>query len=38
MGVNSYILKDEAFLVYLRTALDKLAEPPKGGFLKKLFK
>jgi DNA-binding NarL/FixJ family response regulator len=38
MGVNSYILKDEAFLVYLRTSLDKLAEPPKGGFLKKLFK
>ena len=38
MGVASYIIKDQAFLVYLRTALDHLANPPKQGFLKKLFK
>jgi DNA-binding NtrC family response regulator len=38
MGVASYIIKDQAFLVYLRTALDNLANPPKEGFLKKLFK
>lgn len=38
MGVASYIIKDQAFLVYLRTALDNLANPPKQGFLKRLFK
>jgi DNA-binding NtrC family response regulator len=38
MGVASYIIKDQAFLVYLRTALDNLANPPKEGFLKKLFR
>ncbi len=37
MGVSSYILKDDAFLVYLRTALDDLANPPKKGLLKKIF-
>lgn len=37
IGVSSYILKDDAFLVYLRTALDDIANPPKKGFLKKIF-
>lgn len=37
MGVNSYILKDNAFLIYLRTALDEIANPPKKGFLDKIF-
>lgn len=37
MGVSSYILKDSAFLVYLRTALDEIANPPKKGLLKKIF-
>ena len=37
MGVKSYILKDSAFLVYLRTALDEIANPPKGGLIKKIF-
>jgi DNA-binding NarL/FixJ family response regulator len=37
LGVSSYILKDSAFLVYLRTALDDIANPPKKGLLKKIF-
>jgi len=37
MGVKSYILKDSAFLVYLRTALDEIANPPKAGLIKKIF-
>jgi len=37
IGVKSYILKDSAFLVYLRTALDEIANPPKKGLLKKIF-
>jgi DNA-binding NarL/FixJ family response regulator len=37
LGVNSYIIKDSAFLVYLRTALDDIANPPKKGLLKKIF-
>ena len=37
LGVSSYILKDSAFLVYLRTALDDIASPPKKGLLKKIF-
>ena len=37
LGVCSYILKDSAFLVYLRTALDDIANPPKKGLLKKIF-
>ncbi len=37
MGVDSYIIKDSAFLVYLRTALDDIANPPKKGLLKKIF-
>lgn len=37
IGVNSYIIKDSAFLVYLRTALDDIANPPKKGLLKKIF-
>jgi len=37
MGVESYILKDNAFLVYLRTALDEIANPKKKGLLKKIF-
>jgi DNA-binding NarL/FixJ family response regulator len=37
IGVESYILKDSAFLVYLRTALDDIANPPKKGLLKKIF-
>ena len=37
IGVSSYILKDNAFLVYLRTALDEIANPPKKGLLKKIF-
>jgi len=37
MGVESYIIKDSAFLVYLRTALDDIANPPKKGLLKKIF-
>lgn len=38
MGVEAYIIKDQAFLVYLRTALDNLMNPPKKSLLKKLFK
>lgn len=39
LKVNSYILKDDAFLVHLRTALDKLKnEPEKSGLFKKLFR
>lgn len=38
IGVDSYILKDSAFLVYLRTALDDLASSgSKKSLLKKLF-
>lgn len=38
LKVNHYILKDDAFLVHLRTALDHLRnQPEKKGFLK-LFK
>jgi DNA-binding NarL/FixJ family response regulator len=37
LGVSSYIIKDSAFLVYLRTALDDIANPPKKGLLKKIF-
>lgn len=37
IGVSSYILKDNAFLVYLRTALDDIANPKKKGLLKKIF-
>lgn len=37
MGVSSYIIKDGAFLVYLRTALDDIANPPRKGLLKKIF-
>jgi DNA-binding NarL/FixJ family response regulator len=37
VGVQSYIIKDSAFLVYLRTALDDIAYPPKKGLLKKIF-
>lgn len=37
IGVESYILKDNAFLVYLRTALDDIANPKKKGFIKKIF-
>jgi DNA-binding NarL/FixJ family response regulator len=38
MKVIDYILKDDAFLIHLRTAMDKLIEQPKKkGILKKLF-
>jgi len=37
VGVMSYILKDRAFLVYLRAALDEIANPPKKGLIKKIF-
>lgn len=38
IGVNSYIIKDQSFLVYLRTALDELQQQSaKRGFFKKLF-
>ncbi len=37
IGVESYILKDSAFLVYLRAALDDIANPKKKGFIKKIF-
>jgi DNA-binding NtrC family response regulator len=37
MGVHGYIIKDQAFLVYLRTALDELASPRKKGLMKKIF-
>jgi hypothetical protein len=37
MGVSSYIIKDDAFLVYLRTALDDIANPLKKGLIKKIF-
>jgi response regulator of citrate/malate metabolism len=38
LKVNHYILKDDGFLVHLRTALDHLKnQPEKKGFLK-LFK
>jgi len=37
MKVIDYILKDDAFLIHLRTALDKLAAPPKKNLLTKIF-
>lgn len=38
MGVKGYLIKDKSFLVYLRTAMDSLAETSqKKGFFKKLF-
>jgi len=37
IGVKGYIIKDGAFLVYLRTALDEISNPPKKGILKKIF-
>lgn len=38
LKVVDYILKDDAFLVHLRTALNKLTtEPKKKGLLNKLF-
>lgn len=37
VGVNSYIIKNQSFLVYLRTALDEIQNPSKSGFFKKLF-
>lgn len=37
LKVADHILKNDAFLVHLRTAMDKLDEPPKG-ILSKLFK
>jgi len=39
IGVNSYIIKNQSFLVYLRTALDELKEKSETkGFFSKLFK
>ena len=38
MGVESYILKDSSFLVYLRTALDDLSSGgKKKSIIKKIF-
>jgi CheY-like chemotaxis protein len=38
IGVDSYIIKDQSFLVYLRTALDDIASnAAKKGFFKRLF-
>ncbi|MBX2895158.1 MAG: response regulator [Cyclobacteriaceae bacterium] len=37
LKVTDHILKNDAFLVHLRTAMDKLNQPPKG-ILSKLFK
>jgi len=37
MKVIDYILKDDAFLIHLRTALDKLSAPPKKNLLTKIF-
>lgn len=38
MKVHDYIVKDDAFLIHLRTAMDKLVEKPKKkGFLGKIF-
>lgn len=39
IGVHSYIIKNQTFLVYLRTALDELASgKSKKGFFNRLFK
>lgn len=39
IGVSSYIIKNQSFLVYLRTALDELkSKSEQKGFFKKLFK
>jgi hypothetical protein len=36
--VIDYIVKDDAFLIHLRTAMDKLiAQPKKKSLLKKIF-
>ncbi len=38
MKVIDYIVKDDAFLIHLRTAMDKLvAQPKKKGLLSKIF-
>lgn len=37
LKVIDYLLKDDAFLIHLRTALDKLAAPPKKNLLTKIF-
>lgn len=36
-GVQAFIYKNEAFLIYLRTALDELIKKAKKGFLKKFL-
>jgi DNA-binding NtrC family response regulator len=39
IGVHSYIIKNQSFLVYLRTALDEIGGgKSKKGFLRKLFR
>jgi hypothetical protein len=38
VGVSGYITKDPAFLVYLRTTMDEIANPKKKGLLSKIFK
>ncbi len=38
LKVADHILKDDVFLVHLRTALDKLKNPEKKGLFNKLFK
>ena len=37
-GVQGFIYKNEAFLVYLRTALDDLIKKSKKSFIKKIFR
>jgi DNA-binding response OmpR family regulator len=38
IGVDSYIIKDQSFLVHLRTALDQIENSlAKKGFFKRLF-
>jgi len=37
LNVIDYILKNDAFLIHLRTALDKVAATPKKNLLKKFF-
>jgi DNA-binding NtrC family response regulator len=39
LGVNSYIIKNQSFLIYLRTTLDEIESgKSKGGFLRKFFR
>jgi DNA-binding NtrC family response regulator len=38
LGAHNLIIKSDSFLVQLRTAIDQIGTPKKGGFFSKIFK